>query len=138
MKKRQVKQGMEKDKSKRGKTPLYIEIISDFRQKIIEGELPDGSFLPSERHMAELLGVHRNTVTKAYNELKAEGLLNSLHGFGYKVSYKENCENTGEYSQMLSACQHQVELWLIHSHSPACPLTEKVCRQRNQPAGGGE
>ncbi len=98
MKKRQVKQGMEKDKSKRGKTPLYIEIISDFRQKIIEGELPDGSFLPSERHMAELLGVHRNTVTKAYNELKAEGFLISLHGVGYKVSYKENCENTDEDS----------------------------------------
>ncbi|HPR24028.1 MAG TPA: winged helix-turn-helix domain-containing protein, partial [Bacillota bacterium] len=87
---------METHRNIRGKTPVYIQIISDFRQKIIDGELPDGSFLPSERHMSEHLGVHRNTVTKAYNELKAEGLVISLHGVGYKVSYKESYENKRE------------------------------------------
>ncbi len=71
---------------KREKLPVYLQIALAVRARIRSGELPDGSVLPSERAMARLLGVHRNTVSKAYGELKADGLLRSHQGSGYAVT----------------------------------------------------
>ena len=65
--------------------PIYLQIAASVRQGIMSGELPEGSVLPSERALAHRLGVHRNTVAKAYGELKAEGLLRSRQGAGYLI-----------------------------------------------------
>ena len=54
------------------KTSIYLQIASQLKREILSGEFNRGSTLPSERAMASILGVHRNTVVKAYNELKAE------------------------------------------------------------------
>lgn len=71
---------------RRSRLPVYMQIVSAVRAQILSGELPDGSILPSERVMAQLLGVHRNTVAKAYGELKADGMLRSRQGSGYRVT----------------------------------------------------
>ncbi|MBE7005427.1 MAG: PLP-dependent aminotransferase family protein [Ruminococcaceae bacterium] len=71
---------------KRKRTPVYLQISEAVKERIRSGELPDGSILPSERVMAQMLGVHRNTVTKAYGELKADGMLHSRQGSGYTVA----------------------------------------------------
>lgn len=71
---------------RRKKTPVYLQIADAVKTRIRSGELPDGSVLPSERVMAQMLGVHRNTITKAYGELKADGLLRSRQGSGYTVA----------------------------------------------------
>lgn len=54
----------------------------------------DGFALPSERALARDLRLHRNTVVKAYNELKADGLISSYQGVGYRVHYRQ--EETGK------------------------------------------
>lgn len=74
--------------SKAEKTPYYLQISKAIKNKILEGELLDGFVLPSERELAHINGVHRNTVTKAYNELKSEGFVSSAHGIGYRVIYE--------------------------------------------------
>ena len=79
---------------KESKTSIYLQIASQLKRKILSGELNRGSTLPSERAMASILGVHRNTVVKAYNELKAEELIESKQGIGYIVAVGEN--NAGE------------------------------------------
>ena len=68
--------------------PLYWQISDQIKEKIITGQLPDGAVLPSERAMAQRLGVHRNTVIKAYTHLKDEELLESEQGVGYSVTYR--------------------------------------------------
>lgn len=73
--------------NKADKTPYYLQISTAMKKKILEGELLDGFVLPSERELATFIGVHRNTVTKAYNELKSEGLVGSTQGVGYRVQY---------------------------------------------------
>jgi 2-aminoadipate transaminase len=73
--------------NKADKTPYYLQISSEIKKKILNGELLDGFVLPSEREMANFICVHRNTVTKAYNELKSEGLVGSAQGVGYRVQY---------------------------------------------------
>lgn len=69
------------------KTPLYIQISQQIKRMIFEGSLVDGYMLPSERALAAELGVHRNTIVRAYSELKDGGLLSSCQGQGYRVTY---------------------------------------------------
>ena len=68
------------------KIPIYIQIANQLKNQIRRGEFTNGSTLPSERAMAKILGVHRNTVVKAYGELKEEGFIESRQGVGYVVA----------------------------------------------------
>lgn len=72
---------------KNEKTPIYIQISKQIRDKILIGTIPDGYTLPSERILSAELAVHRNTITKAYNELKSEGLIESFRGKEYRVTF---------------------------------------------------
>ncbi|MCI9597631.1 MAG: PLP-dependent aminotransferase family protein [Firmicutes bacterium] len=74
---------------KRLKTPVYLQISAQIKEKILKGELVDSYALPSERVLAKNLGLHRNTIVRAYNELKADGLITSYQGVGYQVDYKQ-------------------------------------------------
>ncbi|MGX8773725.1 MAG: PLP-dependent aminotransferase family protein [Bacillota bacterium] len=74
--------------NRKDKTPVYIQIAGQIKNMLHTGEITDGYVLPSERVMAAELGVHRNTVTKAYGELKSEGLLDSSRGSCYRVSFR--------------------------------------------------
>lgn len=53
--------------------PIYVQISAGIKRLIQEHELTDGYKLPSERQLAAELGVHRNTVVKAYFELISDG-----------------------------------------------------------------
>jgi DNA-binding GntR family transcriptional regulator len=62
--------------------PLYLQIRDQIREKILRGELPPGTRLPSERRLARHLGLSRTPVLNAYGELVAEGLLETHVGRG--------------------------------------------------------
>lgn len=55
------------------------------RRRILSGELEDGSMLPGERELSEQLGVSRLTLRSALASLKAEGLIEKVHGAGNRV-----------------------------------------------------
>lgn len=74
---------------KKRRTPVYLQIVSQIKEKIMNGTLVDGYALLSERELAQKLGVHRNTVVRAYHELKADGLITSYQGVGYRVSCRQ-------------------------------------------------
>lgn len=67
------------------KIPVYRRLADEIKAEILSGKRAPGSMLPSERLMAQQLGVHRNTVAKAYNELEAEELIDARQGVGYLV-----------------------------------------------------
>ncbi len=52
----------------------------------IRTSIPEGTRLPSTRALARLLGVSRNTVLAAYDDLAADGLIRSRRGTGMLVS----------------------------------------------------
>lgn len=66
--------------------PLYQQIADDLEQRISYGEFPPGSLLPSERKLADQLGVNRSTVVLAYAELRSLGIIESRSGSGTRVS----------------------------------------------------
>src|SRR3989442_2562097 len=66
--------------------PLYTQIVTEVRRMITGGALKVGDRLPANRELARTLGVNRNTVTTAYAELSADGLITSRVGSGTYIS----------------------------------------------------
>ncbi len=67
-------------------TPAFLRLGRAVVEDIREGRLSPGARLPSSRALANDLGVHRNTVIAAYDELVAQGWIEALHGRGTFVS----------------------------------------------------
>ncbi len=76
-------------------TPAYRQIYNQIRDMILNGSLQNGGKLPSERLFAQKLGVHRNTVVRAYSELKADGYIDSRQGIGHVVTFTFRAEQSG-------------------------------------------
>lgn len=66
--------------------PLYQQIQRQLRTQIQEGRLPADTRLPASRDLAAALRVSRVTVTNAYADLEAEGLVVSRPGSGTYVA----------------------------------------------------
>jgi GntR family transcriptional regulator/MocR family aminotransferase len=66
--------------------PLYQQLYRHLQAAILSGELKGGLRLPSTRALAEELSVSRNTVLNAYEQLLAEGYVESLAGSGTFVA----------------------------------------------------
>jgi GntR family transcriptional regulator len=62
--------------------PLEDQIADGLRQAIAQGGVAGGEDLPSVRQLAGDLGVHWNTVARAYRKLADEGLLTVRRGRG--------------------------------------------------------
>nr|WP_321167589.1 PLP-dependent aminotransferase family protein [uncultured Roseateles sp.] len=58
-------------------------------QAVLQGRLAAGSKLPSSRWLAQQLGVSRNTVIDAYENLRAQGCLDTRQGSGSYVAEVE-------------------------------------------------
>ena len=79
---------------KDAKVPVYLQIADQIKAQIISGALPRGGTLPSERALAQILDVHRNTVVKAYSELKSDAWVESRQGVGYVVTDTEEMQES--------------------------------------------
>ncbi len=61
---------------------LYLQLCDVLAAAIDTGELSSGERLPSERDLAQQLGVSRTTVINAFDELRARGLVRGQVGRG--------------------------------------------------------
>ena len=66
--------------------PLSRRIYRRIRKQILDGDLKAGDRIPSSRTLSGQLGVSRNTVLEAYDQLSAEGFLETRHGSGTVVA----------------------------------------------------
>ena len=74
-------------KVKRGSNiPIYQQITEMIEKKIICGEYPPGSRLPSERKLAEQLDVNRMTISRVYDDFMALGVVERKQGSGTIVT----------------------------------------------------
>lgn len=64
----------------------YQQLENQLRDAIASGKIAGGSRVPSSRALAKQLGISRNTVLSAYQQLISEGYLQSQHGSGTRVS----------------------------------------------------
>lgn len=69
-----------------GAGPLHARLYKTLRSHIARGVLAPGSRLPASRVLAEDLGVSRNTVTTALEQLAADGWIDLRRGSGAYVA----------------------------------------------------
>src|SRR5258706_2848888 len=72
-----------------GGKPVNRQIYQVIREAILSHVLPVGVQMPSSRDLARELKVSRNTVTYAYEQLMAEGYLETRTGAGTFVADTE-------------------------------------------------
>jgi DNA-binding transcriptional MocR family regulator len=63
-----------------GSGPAYQGLSDGLRMLIVDGRLPVGAQLPSERALADALRVSRTTVTAAYTQMRDDGYLRGRQG----------------------------------------------------------
>ena len=68
--------------------PLFRQLENRLREAIWCGHLKSGERLPSSRNLAKKLGIARNTVVNAYEQLAIEGFVVSRKGSGTHVNHR--------------------------------------------------
>jgi len=68
-----------------GPLPLHERIAASVRRAIAVGAVAPGDPLPTTLQLADALGVHRNTVLRAYRMLRDEGTIDLRAGRGAQV-----------------------------------------------------
>ncbi|MBG0739528.1 GntR family transcriptional regulator [Paeniglutamicibacter antarcticus] len=66
--------------------PLFAQLAASVRTAAAAGRLRPGDRLPAAREMAASLGVNLHTVLHAYQDLRAEGLVDMRRGRGAVVT----------------------------------------------------
>lgn len=66
--------------------PIYEQIVRQIKAQIIAGELGEGAPLPSIRKLAQDLQISVITSKRAYDELEAEGFIDTVAGKGTFVA----------------------------------------------------
>lgn len=66
--------------------PIYEQIVRQVKAQIIAGELGEGEALPSIRRLAQDLQISVITTKRAYDELEAEGFIDTVAGKGTFVA----------------------------------------------------
>ncbi|MFC7689982.1 GntR family transcriptional regulator [Paeniroseomonas aquatica] len=66
--------------------PVLRQVYLELRRAILAGAIPPGGRLPPTRALAAHLGIARNSVVAAYEQLLAEGFIEGRVGAGSFVS----------------------------------------------------
>ena len=68
--------------------PLYRQIVDQIWTQVIDGSINGGALLPTVRHLAIDLGVHPDTIARAYSELELLGVVHARRGEGTFVGLR--------------------------------------------------
>src|SRR5882757_7177658 len=71
---------------RKNRRPVYEQIFDGIREGILHGRLQPNDRLPATRLIAEELGVSRNIVVMAFEQLVMEGYIRSQSGSGSFVA----------------------------------------------------
>ena len=66
--------------------PIYRQLVEHVRRRVAAGQIKAGDEIPSVRELAQQLAVHPMTISKAYSQLEAEGLLERRRGLAMRVA----------------------------------------------------
>jgi DNA-binding transcriptional regulator YhcF (GntR family) len=69
--------------------PVYRQLADLLRDQIVSGEIPPRTPLPSAKTLSQQHGIAVGTVMKAFDVLRAEGLVRTVPGRGVWVVGRE-------------------------------------------------
>lgn len=101
--------------------PIYLQIESYIKSIIDNGMLVSDGKLPATRELSKLLGVSRNSVITAYENLEVKGIVYTIKGKGtfivenntshmdrWKISWGEKTNTYGKLSEELDIVKHEI------------------------------
>jgi GntR family transcriptional regulator len=89
---------------------LHAQVAAEIRRAIADGEASSGERLPPARDLAAELGVNRNTVLRAFRDLRDEGLVDFTRGRGVVVT------GSPDRGQILERARELVVLARAHGY----------------------
>jgi DNA-binding transcriptional MocR family regulator len=106
-----------------GRGPLHVLLAARLRSLIDDGDLPPGTPLPPDRHLAASLAVGRSTVVAAYELLRAEGRIVRRQGSGTRVAGKDHfpVRETGGTPVFLHLLEPKDGVIVLACAAPAAP-----------------
>ena len=101
--------------------PLYLQIENYIKSMIDNNLLVSNGKLPATRELSKLLGVSRNSVITAYENLEEKGVLYTVKGRGtfvseiksinedgWKVSWSEKANDYGKLAEKLDIVKSEI------------------------------
>lgn len=101
--------------------PIYLQIENYIKAIIKNGMVVHNGKLPATRELSKLLGVSRNSIITAYENLEAEGILYTVKGKGtfislnkpidkdeWKISWEEKTNEYGRLAQSLDIVKNEI------------------------------
>lgn len=101
--------GLEIEIDKSSESPVYRQIIEQITRKLRAGELKPGDKLPTERDLAEALGIARGTVNRAYEELTRSQILESIPGRGSFISAQQDVAETSRKERAVALISELID-----------------------------
>lgn len=103
------------------KEPIYLQIENYIKTLINSGMVVSYGKLPSTRELSTILGVSRNSIITAYENLETEGIIYTIKGKGtfisekrtfkgeqWKFSWEERANSYGKLSEELDIVKHEI------------------------------
>lgn len=103
--------------NKQSKVPLYLQLYDYMKGEIEAGNIKDGAQLPSIRQLSSYLKISKNTVETAYQQLIAEGYVESKNRSGLYVLALEEITSIGAFNFMKGSSE-KPHRDCIHEHNP--------------------
>ena len=100
---------------------LARQLYQALRERILDGRLQSRTRLPASRDLASLLGISRNTVTRAFDQLYAEGYIEGRIGAGTYVAELSAVKRPAPAQPLVSTQSPALEL--LHKHHLNPPLS---------------
>ncbi len=117
---------------------LVAQLTSQLRGLISAGRLAKGRALPSSRRLAGDLGVSRNTVTYAFEQLAAEGYLEASHGRRPVVTVDgdERIEGKAAAASGARSAKPQLSPWALRLKQTDWPMSYQAQLKPLRPGHG--
>lgn len=92
-------------------TPLYFQLFSLLKNRILNGSIPHGEQMPTEEELAKGFNVSRITAKRALDDLAAAELVQRQRGKGTFVTYSSTVESVhaplvGELEKLVNNAKH--------------------------------
>ena len=104
--------------SKESREPIYHQIVNQIKALIAGGQLAAGKALPSIRALSKELKVSSITARRAYQDLEAQGFIETLQGKGtFVADVSEKEKKKVKVSSVRNIMEHAIEAALSYDYS---------------------
>jgi len=107
--------------------PIYRQIAEQLRRLVSAGQLRGGDALPSVREVASTHAINPMTVSRAYSQLEAEGVLERLRGKGMVVAASAGTRRDSVAARMQQA-EPLLQQLARHCHELELPADRVLAR----------